>query len=123
MYKRQLDDRPERAGVKFNDADLCGWPLQIIIGKRGLAAGVAELKLRATGQKVEIPLDELVERVSAAAQYVDCCPQENAGATGTDATGATPGSDTSGAGTSGAGTSSALCAQPYPNPYAALFTN
>lgn len=127
-----LDDRPERAGVKFNDADLCGWPLQIIIGKRGLAAGVAELKLRATGQKVEIPLDELVERVSAAAQYVDCCPQENAGATGTDATGATaatcaaaatPGSDTPGLDTPGAGTSSALCAQPYPNPYTALFTN
>lgn len=71
-----LDDRSERPGVKFNDADLCGWPLQIIIGKRGLAAGVAELKLRATGQKTEIPLDELVERVTRAAQLVDCCVRE-----------------------------------------------
>ncbi|MDR1184419.1 MAG: proline--tRNA ligase, partial [Coriobacteriales bacterium] len=34
-----LDDRPERAGVKFNDADLIGWPYQIIVGKRSLEAG------------------------------------------------------------------------------------
>ena len=31
-----IDDRDERAGVKFNDADLIGWPVQIVVGKRGL---------------------------------------------------------------------------------------
>jgi prolyl-tRNA synthetase len=52
-----LDDRDERAGVKFNDADLVGWPFQLVVGKRGLAQGVVELKIRQSGERVEVPLE------------------------------------------------------------------
>ena len=55
-----IDDRSERAGVKFADADLIGWPLQVIVGKRGLAEGNVEVKLRRTGQKRDISLDAAV---------------------------------------------------------------
>lgn len=51
-----LDDREERPGVKFNDADLLGLPLQLIVGAKGLAAGVVEGKDRRTGEKVELSL-------------------------------------------------------------------
>jgi prolyl-tRNA synthetase len=44
------DDRDERAGVKFNDADLIGAPFQVVIGEKSLAQGVVELKERKTGQ-------------------------------------------------------------------------
>ena len=54
------DDRSDRAGVKFNDADWMGHPWQIIIGPRGAAAGKVELKRRATGERVEVsPVDAL----------------------------------------------------------------
>jgi prolyl-tRNA synthetase len=43
------DDREERAGVKFNDADLIGVPYQVVIGEKGLAQGTVELKERRTG--------------------------------------------------------------------------
>ena len=52
-----IDDRDERAGVKFNDADLVGWPFQLVVGKRGLAEGVVELKVRETGERVQVPLE------------------------------------------------------------------
>lgn len=45
------DDRDERAGVKFNDADLIGLPLQVIVGKRGLEKGNIEYKIRRSGEK------------------------------------------------------------------------
>jgi prolyl-tRNA synthetase len=48
------DDRTERAGVKFADADLMGHPWQIIVGPRGAATGIVELKRRATGERREI---------------------------------------------------------------------
>ena len=48
-----IDDRDERAGVKFNDADLVGWPFQLVVGKKGLAEGVVELKVRETGERVQ----------------------------------------------------------------------
>ncbi len=56
-----LDDRSERAGVKFADADLIGWPVQVIVGKRGLAEGNVEIKLRRTGQKRDVSLDAVAE--------------------------------------------------------------
>ncbi|MDR2035060.1 MAG: proline--tRNA ligase, partial [Coriobacteriales bacterium] len=59
-----LDDRDERAGVKFNDADLIGWPYQLIIGKRGLEAATVELKTRATGDKLSLPLSEAVNTLA-----------------------------------------------------------
>lgn len=54
-----LDDREERAGFKFKDADLIGYPLQIILGARSLEAGEVELKIRKTGEKKSLPLKEL----------------------------------------------------------------
>ena len=59
-----IDDRDERAGVKFADADLIGWPYQVVVGKRGVAEGIAEVKDRATGDRVSIPLDQLVAHVA-----------------------------------------------------------
>jgi prolyl-tRNA synthetase len=61
-----LDDRDERAGVKFADADLIGWPFQVVVGKRGLAEGVIEVKDRATGERETVPLSEAVDHVAAA---------------------------------------------------------
>jgi prolyl-tRNA synthetase len=56
------DDREERAGVKFKDADLVGIPLRIAVGKKGLAAGQVEWKLR-RGKEVElVPLAEVAAR-------------------------------------------------------------
>jgi prolyl-tRNA synthetase len=57
------DDREERAGVKFNDADLMGHPWQIIVGPRGAAKGMVELKRRAGGERVELPVEDALARV------------------------------------------------------------
>jgi prolyl-tRNA synthetase len=53
-----LDDREERAGVKFADADLVGYPVQMVVGTRGIEAGTVDLKVRATGARTQAPLDE-----------------------------------------------------------------
>lgn len=57
-----LDDRDERAGAKFKDADLIGYPLRVVCGK-GLAKGQVEVKWRWESQGKEIPLDRAVETV------------------------------------------------------------
>lgn len=49
------DDRDERAGVKFNDADLIGLPFHVVIGEKGLAQGTVELKDRRTGKPTPFP--------------------------------------------------------------------
>jgi prolyl-tRNA synthetase len=59
------DDRPERAGVKFADADLMGYPWQAIIGPRGAAAGKVELKRRATGERLELSAEDAIARIKA----------------------------------------------------------
>jgi prolyl-tRNA synthetase len=61
-----VDDRPVRAGVKFSDAELVGIPFRVTIGKRGLAAGTAELTDRATGSTVAVPLADLAQHVREA---------------------------------------------------------
>jgi prolyl-tRNA synthetase len=61
-----IDDRADRAGVKFSDAELVGIPFRVTIGKRGLAAGTAELTDRATGETTTIPLDEVAKHVREA---------------------------------------------------------
>ena len=58
-----LDDRAERAGVKFNDADLYGWPYQIICGKRGVKNGEVEVKVRETNEKMSLAMDDVVAQV------------------------------------------------------------
>jgi prolyl-tRNA synthetase len=52
------DDRDASPGVKFADADLLGIPVQLVLGAKGLARGVVERKVRATGERDERPLDE-----------------------------------------------------------------
>jgi len=59
------DDRDERAGVKFNDADLLGIPIRLTVGGKGLANGIVERKLRRTSESGEIALDNLVAGVQA----------------------------------------------------------
>jgi prolyl-tRNA synthetase len=60
------DDREDRAGVKFADADLMGYPWQVIIGPRGAAAGKVELKRRATGEREELSVEDAIARVKGA---------------------------------------------------------
>jgi len=59
------DDRDERPGGKFADMDLIGLPWQLIIGPRGIAAGTVELKRRATGERLELPLDRAMDKLVA----------------------------------------------------------
>jgi prolyl-tRNA synthetase len=59
-----IDDRQDRAGVKFSDAELVGIPFRVTIGKRGLADGTAELTARATGETATVSLDELAKQVT-----------------------------------------------------------
>jgi prolyl-tRNA synthetase len=58
-----FDDRDERAGVKFKDADLIGIPLRIIIGQKNLIQGNVELKIRKTGENTLYSLQEIVQQV------------------------------------------------------------
>jgi len=53
-----FDDRDERAGVKFNDADLIGIPLRVTVGPKRLAEGKVEVKIRKTGEVKALSLDE-----------------------------------------------------------------
>lgn len=54
-----IDDRSERAGVKFADADLIGLPIRITVGKKA-AEGIVEVKIRKTGEMIEVRQDELL---------------------------------------------------------------
>jgi prolyl-tRNA synthetase len=56
-----LDDREESAGVKFADADLVGYPVQLVVGTRGMKAGTVDLKLRATGARSKAPSAEALQ--------------------------------------------------------------
>jgi len=58
-----FDDRDERPGVKFNDADLIGMPLRLTVSSRNTTAGVVEFKVRATGEGENLPRAEVVQRV------------------------------------------------------------
>ena len=60
-----LDDRDERAGVKFKDADLIGIPIRITIGQKSLASGNIELKIRKTGENRLYPSQKIVQEVKA----------------------------------------------------------
>ena len=66
-----VDDRDERAGVKFNDADLLGVPLRITIGSRGLKQGQVELKLRRDVDSSSVPLGDAVGSAQNALASLD----------------------------------------------------
>ena len=59
------DDRDERGGVKLGSMDLIGLPWQLIIGPRGLAQGVVELKNRRTGEREELSIESAIGRLTA----------------------------------------------------------
>jgi prolyl-tRNA synthetase len=59
------DDRDERAGVKFNDADLIGTPYHLVIGEKGLAQGAVEFKERKTGQVTKLSPDAVAAHVQS----------------------------------------------------------
>ena len=61
-YDVLLDDRKERPGVKFADSDLIGLPIRITVGKKA-GDGIVELKIRSTGETIEVSKDELVNSV------------------------------------------------------------
>ena len=58
------DDRDERAGAKFADMDLIGVPWQLVVGPRGIANGVVELKRRAGGERHEISVESALSRLT-----------------------------------------------------------
>jgi len=58
-----LDDRDERPGVKFKDADLIGIPLRVTIGAKGLQKSNFELRWRADGRTDEIPIYGAAEKI------------------------------------------------------------
>jgi prolyl-tRNA synthetase len=59
-----LDDRAERPGVKFNDAELIGIPLRLTVGPRGVGNGIVEMSDRRSGETTEIAIDVAVARVA-----------------------------------------------------------
>lgn len=59
-----LDDRKASPGVKFTDAEVMGMPLAVVVG-RGLADGLVEIRVRASGERIEVPVGEAVERLAA----------------------------------------------------------
>ncbi len=61
-----IDDRVERPGVKFKDADLIGIPLRLTVGGKGLKEGVIELKWRSSKDVQKVPVAEAASRVAAA---------------------------------------------------------
>jgi len=62
-YEVLVDDRNERAGVKFSDSDLIGLPIRVTVGKKA-AEGSVEVKIKATGDTIEVHADNLLETLS-----------------------------------------------------------
>jgi prolyl-tRNA synthetase len=71
-----LDDRDERPGIKFKDADLCGVPLRVTFGEKNFAAGFAEIRDRKSGETERVEISRVVDAVAAAveAKKKECAP-------------------------------------------------
>ena len=71
-----LDDREERPGIKFKDADLTGIPVRITLGEKNVAAGFGEIRDRKTGETLRIPLAELANEAFALVERkkAECAP-------------------------------------------------
>lgn len=65
-----LDDRNERPGIKFKDADLIGYPIRVTIGKKWQQTGQVEIKLRRTGEVIEVALEECKAKVDELLKYL-----------------------------------------------------
>lgn len=57
-----LDDRDEKPGFKFKDADLIGFPFKVVVGKKA-EEGIVELKIRKTGETFEISQNEIINKI------------------------------------------------------------
>ena len=62
-YEVLVDDRHERVGVKFSDSDLIGLPIRVTVGKKA-AEGIVEVKIKASGDTIEVHADNLIETLS-----------------------------------------------------------
>ena len=69
-YRILTDDRKERPGVKFADSDLMGIPVRITIGKKA-GEGIVEIKIRKTGETVEVIKDEVASTVEILFKDID----------------------------------------------------
>ena len=71
-----FDDREERPGIKFKDADLTGIPVRITLGEKNVAAGFGEIRDRKTGETLRIPLAELANEAFALVEKkkAECAP-------------------------------------------------
>jgi len=71
-----VDDREERPGVKFKDADLIGCPIRVVVGAKGLAKGGIEIKLRTSKEITLVPVEQAADAIVAqAAALTDAlCP-------------------------------------------------
>ena len=62
-YQVMVDDRDERAGVKFKDADLIGYPIQVVVGKRTVQNGTVEVRRRKDKEERVVPVAEALAAV------------------------------------------------------------
>jgi len=71
-----FDDREERPGIKFKDADLTGIPVRITLGEKNVAAGFGEIRDRKTGETLRIPLPEVADEAFALVgkKKAECAP-------------------------------------------------
>ena len=75
-YEVLVDDRKERAGVKFADSDLIGIPLRVTVGKKA-ADGIVEVKIRRTGETLEVKQEELVNTIGILLKQLDTQTSED----------------------------------------------
>ena len=69
-YNVLYDDRKERPGVKFADSDLMGIPARITIGKKA-SEGIVEIKLRQTGETLEVKQEEIANNLAVLLKNID----------------------------------------------------
>ncbi|MBE0568388.1 MAG: proline--tRNA ligase, partial [Deltaproteobacteria bacterium] len=71
-----LDDREERPGIKFKDADLTGIPVRVTLGEKNVAAGFGEIRDRKSGETLRIPLPDLPNAAVALVERkkAECAP-------------------------------------------------
>lgn len=62
-FETLVDDREERPGVKFKDADLIGFPIQVVLGEKNMKQGKVEIKIRATGEKIIVPKEDVLSKL------------------------------------------------------------
>lgn len=70
-FEAVLDDRDERAGVKFKDADLIGYPVKVVVGRKFAESKVIEVQERASDERFDVPLRDLPEAVTRALELAD----------------------------------------------------